>query len=471
MKKIVLICTIIIGIVLISLTAISKQVYDGDELYSYTLSSSNTSGLMINNVKMDEWNSSKEIKKVFELNNNEVFNLISIYKNQASDVHPPFYYLIFHIISIFFLNTFTIIPGILLNIIAYIIGIIYLYKISCEISNSKHNYIPCLLYTLSIGMISTSMFIRMYMLFTMFCLMFTYYFIKVFNKQDKHNLIKLGICTYFGFMTHYFFLVYAFFISLLYLIYLLVTKKKLLNYIITMGSSVVIGFITFPFAYIHIFKGYRGNETTENLVKSSFINNFKSIYDRLNQDVFYGIMIIILIGIVILLIKLIRDKKSINYMNIIMTSTLLYFLLTLKIIPILSTRYFYSIYPIIILIIYYLIDRSIKNKYMKKSIVLILLVLSIISKINYEPSWIGKTNATHKDINVVYVIDNDYNTITDSQYLLNYNKVYYTRDFNDYSILDNNTIIMTSDLDVLNKVISNTNYSEYYEFDMGYKFR
>ena len=128
MKKIYIAITIIIGIILICLSATSKQVYDGDELYSYTLSNSNTSGLMINNIKMDEWNDSKDIEKVFQLNNSEVFNLISIYKNQASDVHPPFYYLLFHIVEIFFLNSFSIVPGIILNIIAYIIGVIYLYK-------------------------------------------------------------------------------------------------------------------------------------------------------------------------------------------------------------------------------------------------------------------------------------------------------------------------------------------------------
>ena len=471
MKKIGIILTIIIGIVLICFTATSKQVYDGDELYSYTLSNAKDSGLMINNIKFDEWNSSSEIRKVFELNNNEVFNIISIYKNQASDVHPPFYYLIFHILSIFFLNKFTIVPGIILNIIAYIIGMIYLYKISCEISESKHNYIPCILYTLSVGMISTSMFIRMYMLLTMFCLMFTYYFIKVFKNEDKSNLIKLGICTYFGFMTHYFFLVYAFFISLFYLIYLLISKKKVFSFIKTMGISIVLGFITFPFAYIHIFKGYRGSETTENLVKSSFIDNFNSIYDRFNQEIFFGLMIIILVLIILLIIKLFKDKNSISYMNIIIISTVLYFLLTVKIIPILSTRYFYSIYPIIILIICYLIDRSINNKYIKQGMFIILIILSIIAKINYKPSWIGKSNLKNKDINVVYIVDNDYNTITDSQYLIKYNKVYYTKEFKDYNILDDNTIIMTNNIDNLNNIIESTEYNSYYKYDIGYKLK
>lgn len=471
MKKIGIILTIIIGIILICFTATSKQLYDGDELYSYTLSNAKDSGLMINNIKFDEWNSSSEIRKVFELNNDEIFNIISIYKNQASDVHPPFYYFIFHIISIFFLNKFTIVPGIILNIIAYIIGMIYLYKISCEISESKHNYIPCILYTLSVGMISTSMFIRMYMLLTMFCLMFTYYFIKVFKSEDKSNLIKLGICTYFGFMTHYFFLVYAFFISLFYLIYLLISKKKIFSFIKTMGIPIVLGFITFPFAYIHIFKGYRGNETTENLVKSSFIDNFNSIYNRFNQEIFYGLMIIVLILIVILIIKLFKDKKSLSYMNIIIISTVLYFLLTVKIIPILSTRYFYLIYPIIILIIYYLINRSFNNKYLKQSMFIILIILFIIAKINYEPSWIGKSDLKKKDINVLYIVDNDYNTITDSQYLINYNKVYYTRNLKDYSILDDNSIIMTNNMDDLNKIIENTIYNSYYKYDRGYKLK
>ena len=470
MKKISLILTILVGIIFIIITSFSKQVFDGDELYSYTLSNASR-GMMVDNIKLNEWNSSSDIKKIFELNNSEIFNIIPIYKNQASDVHPPFYYLLFHIISIFFLNTFSIMPGIILNIIAYIIVCIYLYKISEELE-IKYSFIPVVLYTLSIGMISTAMFLRMYMLLTAFCLAFTYYFIRINKKENKSDLIKLGICTYFGFMTHYFFLVYAFFISLIYVVYLLIKKKKIFNYVKTMFIPIILGFITFPFAYIHIFKGYRGEESATNLIKSSFIDNFKSIYERLNQDIFYGIMIVIILLVILLIIKLIKDKKSNTSMNIIMFSTLLYFLLTLKIIPILSTRYFYSIYPIIILIIYYLIDKSIKNKYIKYSIVMIFLILSIISKINYYPSWIGKNNIKNKNIDVVYIIDNDYSTITDSQYLIKYNRVYYTnKEFDDYSIINDNVIIKTEDTSILDKIIENTEYNTYEKEDFGYKLK
>lgn len=470
MKKAIFFITVLVGIVLIIITSFSKQVFDGDELYSYTLSNASR-GMMVDNIKLNEWNSSEDIRKVFELNNNEILNIIPIYKNQASDVHPPFYYLLFHVISIFFLNTFSILPGIILNIISYVIVCIYLYKLGEELE-LKYSIIPCILYTLSVGMISAAMFLRMYMLLTAFCVAFTYYFIKISKKENKSDLIKLSICTYFGFMTHYFFLVYAFFISAIYVVYLLIKKKKIFNYCKSMFIPIILGFITFPFAYMHIFKGYRGNEATENLVRSSFIDNFNSIYERLNQDIFYGIMIGIIVLVVILIIKLIKDKKSNSYMNIIICSTLLYFLLTLKIIPILSTRYFYSIYPVIILIIYYLVDKSIKNKYIKYSIVLILLVLSIISKINYSPSWIGKSNLKNNNINVVYIISNDYNTITDSQYLIKYNKVYYTNmEFNNYSIIDDNTIIKTDDISILYNIIENTEYSDYEKVDFGYKLK
>ena len=469
MKKIIFLITIVVGIIFIIVTSFSKQVFDGDELYSYTLSNASR-GMMVDNIKLNEWNSSDDIRKVFELNNNEILNIIPIYKNQASDVHPPFYYLLFHIISIFFLNTFSILPGIVLNIIFYVVVCIYLYKIGEELE-LKYSFIPCILYTLSVGMISTAMFLRMYMLLTAFCVAFTYYFIKVSKNENKSNFIKLGICTYFGFMTHYFFLVYAFFISFIYVIYLLIKKKKIFNYCKSMFIPIILGFITFPFAYNHIFKGYRGNEATENLVRSSFIDNFKSIYERLNQDIFYGIMIGIIILIVILIIKLIKDKKSNFYMNIIMTSTLLYFLLTLKIIPILSTRYFYSIYPIIILIIYYLLDKSIKNKYIKYLGIFVFIILSIISKLNYKPSWIGKSDLKKSNTNVIYIISNDYNTITDSQYLINYNKVYYTNNFTDYSIIDDNTIIKTEDTSILDKIIENTEYNSYELIDFGYKLK
>lgn len=469
-KYIYLILIIIVGIVLISLEANKKQVYDGDELYSYTLSNSKKGGFIINNINLNKWTSSKEIKDAFALNNDEIFSFISVYKNQAGDVHPPFYYTIFHVISILFINKFTILPGIIINLLAYIISAIYIYKLSEKLEINK--YIPCILYTISIGLLSTTMFIRMYMLLTMFCLIFTHYFIKVFENQEKKDLIKLSICTYLGFMTHYFFLVYAFFISSIYIIYLLINKKQILKYVKSMIITIILGFITFPFAYNHIFRGYRGEETQTNLIKSNIIDNFKSIYERLNQDIFYGIMPVIIVLIIILLIKLIKNKKSKNYMSIIMISTLLYFMLTLKIIPIKSTRYFYPIYPIIIIIICYLINNT--NKYIKQTITLTLIILSVIAKVKYKPSWIGTNNIKQNNQNVIYIIKDDYTTISDSQYLIKYNKTYFTNEeFNNYKIIDESKeiIIKTENIELLDKIIKNTKYKEYEKEEFGYKLK
>ena len=279
-KNIILILIILLGTTLITLNATKKQVYDGDELYTYTLANSKTHGFITQNIKQEEWNKSADLKNAFALNNDEILSFVSIYKNQAGDVHPPFYYLIFHIASIISLNNFTILPGIVVNIISYIILMIYLYKISEQLLNKKEKYIPCLLYTLSIGMLSTALFIRMYMMFSMFTVMFTYYFI----NKEKHP-IKLAITTYLGFMTHYFFLIYAFFISLIYLIQQLINKNKenMIKYMKTIIPPVVLGFITFPFAYLHIFKGYRGAETQENLINSNILDILTAILDLLEE--------------------------------------------------------------------------------------------------------------------------------------------------------------------------------------------
>lgn len=477
-KYIYLTLIIIIGITLILFYSEKKQIYDGDELYSYTLSNSKKHGFMINNIELNKWTNHEDIEKIFELNNDEIFSILSIYKNQARDVHPPFYYLIFHIMSIISLNKFTILPGIIINIMSYIVLMIYLYKISKEILEEKESYIPCMIYTLSLGMISTAMFIRMYMMLTMWCVIFTYYFLNITQNMNKKDIMKLSICTYFGFMTHYFFLIYAFFISLIYIIYL-ITKKNLKN-IITYAkyilSSISLGFITFPFAYIHIFKGYRGTETQENLIKSNILENFKNIYDRLNIDIFLKIMPIILITLIIMIFILIKSKKIKNKIFIIALSTILYFLVTLKIIPIQSTRYFYSIYPIITLITYYIISKSINNLYIKKIITFIIIVLSVIMQIKYEPSWITKTNKIDaKDKNIIYVIKNDYATITDSQFLMKYNKIYYTDEtFNNYEIIDKSDkeiIVKTDNIKLIENILKNTKYHKYEECEFGYKLK
>jgi len=478
-EKIYLFIIIIIGIVLILLHLPKKQIYDGDELYSYTLSNSKKHGFIINNIEINKWTSQEELKKIFELNNDEIFSIISIYKNQARDVHPPFYYLIFHIISIIFLNKFSILPGIIINIISYIVLMIYLYKISKEIIGEKESYIPCILYTLSLGMLSTAMFIRMYMMVTTICIAFTYYFLKITKNMNKNDLIKLAICTYLGFMTHYFFLIYSFFISIIYIINLIITKqiKNIIKYTKTMIIPIIIGFTTFPFAFIHIFRGYRGTETQENLIKSNIILNFKKISETLNKDIFYNIMPIILIIITILLIYLIKtNNKSKKNILILTLSTILYFILTLKIIPILSTRYFYPIYPIITLIIYCIISKSIKNKHIKIFTIISLLTLEIITQIKYEPSWIIKTNTIEKiDTNIIYIIKDDYTTITDSQFLINYNQIYFTNEqFDNYKIInecDKEIIIKTDNMNIIEDILKNTKYKTYEQKKFGYEIK
>lgn len=475
-KNIYLILIILTGVILILLYGTKKQIYDGDELYSYSLSNSKKHGFMINNIKLNEWNSKEEIKDIFALNNDEIFSFLSVYKNQARDVHPPFYYALFHIISILFLNKFSILPGLILNIISYIILMIYLYKISEQILPEKEKYIPCILYTISLGMISTAMFIRMYMLLTAACVAFTYYFLCITKEMNKKNLIKLSICTYIGFMTHYFFLVYAFFISLIYLIHLIIKKKNIITYTKTILIPIITGFITFPFAYIHIFKGYRGEETQDNLVKSNIVENFKNIYDRFNKDIFYNMMpIIILITLILIIILLKKNYKKIKnnvFMITLLIGTILYFILTLKIIPILSTRYFYPIYPLIFLIIYYIISKSINNKYIKIGITTILIILSITTQIKYEPSWISQRTSNNIDKNVIYVIKDDYTTISESQFLMDYNKIYYTNEnFDNYEIIENSdkdVIIKTDNIKLLENIIKNTKYTEYEQQGIGY---
>lgn len=431
---------------------------------------------MINNIKLNEWNSKEDIKNIFALNNDEIFSLISVYKNQARDVHPPFYYALFHIMSILFLNKFSILPGIFINVISYIILMIYLYKISEQILPNKEKYIPCILYTISLGMISTAMFIRMYMLLTTVCVAFTYYFLCITKEMNKKNLIKLSICTYTGFMTHYFFIVYAFFTSLIYLICLIIKKKNIITYTKTMLIPIITGFITFPFAYIHIFKGYRGAETQDNLVKSNIVENFKNIYDRFNKDIFYNMMpIIILITLILIMILLKKKYKKIKNNIFIITlslSTILYFILTLKIIPILSTRYFYPIYPLILLIIYYIISKSTNNKYIKIAVITILITLSITTQIKYAPSWIGKKNSNKIDKNIIYIIKDDYTTISESQFLMNYNKIYYTNEnFADYEIIDKSdteVMIKTDNIKLVENIIKNTKYTKYEQQGIGY---
>lgn len=245
---------------------VQKVAYHSDESWSFGLANSyykpylafsdDTSEL----TNEDEWISSDAFVDYLTVQEGERFSFRSVYHNLSYDNHPPLYFFILNFLCSFFPNQYIPALGFLINMIAYIITAIYMYKLLMLMTKSRAaSLIGTLFATFSLAMLCMTMFVRMYMMCATLALILTYINAKIYyveeSRHKKSTFISLGIVSLLGALTDSFFLPYAFAISLAMFISMLVKKewRLLLRYSITMLLSVAISIVIFPSTVLKMF--------------------------------------------------------------------------------------------------------------------------------------------------------------------------------------------------------------------------
>lgn len=344
-----------------------------DEIYSYGLSNScnapfitdiSETGSIVDTVlKREDF-----IKYLTVHDSTEAFRFDSVYYNQTQDVHPPLHYMLLHFVCSVFVGQYSKWSGLIINIICYAgIGIL-LYNISRIVLKSK-NYaaLTVLIYSLSWGGLSMVLMIRMYTLLTFLTLFFLYTVIKLYNGEIKFiNYFSVFISIFLGMFTQYFFSVFAFFASAAYCLRLLLKKniKKLISYAACAVMGIAAFVLSYPCLlnqYLHEEERVSGNTIIENLgnVKGMIFD----IYSCTMQiavsfkPLLFVLMISFLAGI--FLAKGIIAKYKIQLENFIIIdigiSALLTIILVAIVSPVNALRYFYNIFPVIVLVSVYFI--------------------------------------------------------------------------------------------------------------------
>ena len=83
-----------------------KEYFHMDEAYSYGLMNYNKIEITNNSDFYDTWHSKDYYKDYFEIGNDEISNFKPVYENQKNDVHPPLFYLLLRIASLFTVGNF-----------------------------------------------------------------------------------------------------------------------------------------------------------------------------------------------------------------------------------------------------------------------------------------------------------------------------------------------------------------------------
>ena len=94
--------------------------------------------------------------------------LLTVYANQASDVHPPLYYLLLNLICSFFPGTYSNWYPFAVNIVFLLLACVMLYRIARRFGGETLALASVALYGLSCGFVSTAVLFRMYAVLTFF---------------------------------------------------------------------------------------------------------------------------------------------------------------------------------------------------------------------------------------------------------------------------------------------------------------
>lgn len=224
-----------------------KEGEHSDELWGYGLANSYYEPYIFMSADTyettyeNEWVEGNVFKDYITVNENQRFAYGSVLSNLKKDTAPPLYYLLLHTVCSFFPGTFSLWYGFSINLAAFAVAQLFLYKLVKRITGEDYwALLTVVLYGFSVGAVSTAIFIRHYMLLTMFTVMTLYFHYRILNgrkeragkeRAGKETFGKIlpyaGLCISVagGALSHYFYFVFLAVFAVLYLLYYCLKKE------------------------------------------------------------------------------------------------------------------------------------------------------------------------------------------------------------------------------------------------------
>lgn len=442
---------------MIYMGAVNKPILNGDELGSYISANQSTGNRLT--FWSRSWYDGRLYTDAYSVHPGERFGYGKVWANQADDVHPVLWHAALHTICSLFPGQYSKWYALSINIMCIPILIILVYEIVMLLSkkNEKLALTTAFLYSISTGTIAVVLFLRMYTVMQLWCVLSLYIHLRLIRaeKLDWKDYIWIGLSTFLGVMTHYYFLAYLFILAVCFCVFLLKYKrvKEVIWYCITMAITAGISIAVYPAMLKHIFGGYRGDETMNNLKGdlNGFIESLKTVSEAVLTDIFgnmiVGIVILAVIAIyaIIHCIFITKQNKQCNLSGedendhvenkltrtriVIMVITLIgYYLLIVKATPIRDFRYFAPIYPLIIMTVilgmYQPLQRYIKKQWIIYAlIVLIGIIPTEVYKITQTPMEASQADIIseeYKDCDAILALHDPGDGVTNYIALSNY---------------------------------------------------
>lgn len=336
-----------------------------DEIYTYGLANSYYEPFPWAD---NEWLAGTYFWDYLTAKPDHLFNLNSVFYNQTHDVHPPFYYAIIHVISSFMPHIFSKWIGLSVNLVSHLLiygGIFRALRLIRV--NEWRALFGAAFWSLTVGALSSAIFIRMYSLLTLEVITLLYLSLYFFNKNKLGVLVPIYFTTVIGGLSHYYFYLYAFFLTITVGVVLLLAKRyrAMFQHGLTMVIGVLTSLLIFPQTIDHVRRTGRGQEALQaEFSLDRFRHYVGAIFENLFGSEKLGYLIIAglcLLTVGLLIYGLLRQRLSVRddfgwnmlvvFVPIVPTVIFVQTLSTLE-----SIRYVYYMYPMIIMFIVMLVD-------------------------------------------------------------------------------------------------------------------
>lgn len=346
-----------------------------DEAYSLGLAGYDKVEIQDNEDFYNTWHGGDYYEDYLALQEDELGEFSQVYENQKNDVHPPFYYLLLRIAMTFTVGHFSVWPGVVINIIVYAFITLFTYAIVQRILKG-HKYqkqksaVLAFLASVTMGSLTTAIYIRMYALTSLMILMIAYLHIRLKEEPEKKAkwFALIGVVALVGSLTHYYFLFYLFalFCHQAYRYLRSAEFKTLAFYVLTMAVAGGLSLAIFPYSIQHMFFGYRGEGFIDKLKNvPQFLTNVASYVWTVNEFGFN--LFLLVIGIFSALVLSYRknhrdrikpvvmpDEETTDILKSLYTPTVFYFAIVAVASPWIELRYIAPVLVLIfVLVIYY----------------------------------------------------------------------------------------------------------------------
>ena len=184
---------------IICLLFFNKTDYYVDELFTYNLSNAQNWFAPENGVVYTP----APQPFIDGMASNGDFDLSHVWQQQANDTHPPFYYLLVHLVMCFFPGRISIRYPAIINIVFALLTLFIFRKIlNVFIDKTGIVFGLSVAYCFASGILSIISFLRMYVMAMFFVSLFSLCIIHGIEKMDLKRYILMFITTVCGALTH-----------------------------------------------------------------------------------------------------------------------------------------------------------------------------------------------------------------------------------------------------------------------------